>query len=875
MTAVASRFTWEENLTRHFLRADGPGGSSPLAFIDTSPEELARAAGRLPIESEVVLGEFLGIFTREYLDEALQHGVMPRQARDLEGPGWFHILILTCVIASILPEVSQSGQFRKRLQETLRLRSPLSNFSALPALWHSLSQWCDDKRKAGLPYRRIILPDPGRHMTQIGHSVRIVFPSRHDLPRMVKQYGHYCSETIDPDRLIRQVRSDYNLPWSAGFRAAFQDFEKRRQNRERLIADHPFLKVIRNLVVEEVAACETNIHCITDIDGIDVLEVISSNPVVQSHLGHDANPDPGEGLVEIEVAIGTLVSMLQQGQRFEPDINLRSLRHCIEEGALPFCEEGWGKWRACRDPGTANVRLLIRPDLAKRYLGQNESGWVITRSLKQGLAFDLLDRIRGRRSTPDAIGSYRVQGGIKIGSSYLGRPSFLPSLEVDADCDVVLEEVRHEKGSLSVDASTSRLYALRAPSPIAGAWRLSIEERSASSSHAEVLLGFVDRAPEQEFVEPNELPSVWQAQRDIETSAPRAVKIDPSRHELCGTPSPAMLDLLEVLYAKGGGMGLAEEMVGDLVSRALGLNGPVIWDLIRLLQEAGWIEPRLSTQWNARRWFIRRPRLLVSSCGRTGLVDGAAGEVVRERLANACHRYGGRFIARSHATGWSVPSYLIEDVDPKIIASDVEIPAEPALVALQRATKLITFVPSLHSAERREIGSTWDWRAARFRRRVPSSEEQVTLERLVKPGNNARPVYRVTDGRGAAMLVECRAAAILQAHLAASRPMFRLEPSGDRVRRIAGEGHLPVEIARFLRLSSAAGALVVPADEWNAEYVYPITEDARENLDVWLGPALEGRVPGTDSVIKPDLLKILVLERRGGRPAAAVAQLWK
>lgn len=876
MTAVASRFTWEENLTRHFLRADGPGGSSPLAFIDASPEELARATGRLRSEGEVVLDEFLSIFSRAYLDDVLQHGVVPRQARDLEGPGWFHILILTCVVASMSPEMSQSGQFRKRLQELLRLPSPLSNFPNLPVLWHKLSRWCDSRRKVGLPYRKVVVPDPGRHMTQIGHSVRIVFPSRQDLHRMVKQYSHFVGETIDPDKLIRQVRSDYNLPWSAGFRAAFQDFEKRRQNRERLIADHPFLKGIRNLMIEEeVAASETSVSCITDIDGFDVLEVTTNNPLIQRHLGYDPNRDRADGIVEIEVTDDTLVSMLQIGERLGPDINLGPLGRSIQEGVLPFCEEGWGKWCACRDPATASARLLIRPDLAKRYLGLTEAQWAITGPLKLGMVVELLDRVRGRRSAPDAIGSYKVRGGIKFGSSYLGRPCFLPVLEVDADCDVDLEEIRHEKGTLSVDTSMSRVYPLQAPSPVAGAWRLSIEERAGLPSHAEVLLGFVDRAPEHEFVDPNELPPVWQAQRDIERSAPRAVTIDPSRHDLRGTPVPAMLDLLEVLYTKGGGMGLAEETVGDLVSRAVGFNGPVIWDLIRLLQEAGWIEPRLSARWNARRWFVRKPRLLLSDCGTIGLVDGAASEVVCERLANACQRRGGRFVIRSHPTGWSVPSYLIENVDPKIVASDAEIPIEPAVIALQRATEHITFVPSLHSAERREVGSTWDWRTARFKRQAFSSEGQVTLERLVKPGNNARPVYRTINGSGAVTLIECRAAAILNAHMAASRPMFRFDPSGDRVQRIAGEGHIPIEIARYLRLSTAASALVIPADEWNAEYLYPISTEARADLVVWLGPALEGGQPYAGAVKEINPLKTLVLNRRGGRSVAAAAKFWK
>ena len=37
---------WENCLTEHYLRSDGPYGGTPITFIDATPEELAAASGK-------------------------------------------------------------------------------------------------------------------------------------------------------------------------------------------------------------------------------------------------------------------------------------------------------------------------------------------------------------------------------------------------------------------------------------------------------------------------------------------------------------------------------------------------------------------------------------------------------------------------------------------------------------------------------------------------------------------------------------------------------------------------------------------------------------------------------------------------------------
>jgi hypothetical protein len=872
----AAAYQWERALTRHFLRADGPGGPAPLAFVDASPEELALAVGLPRRKAADALRDFLSVFNRTQLDDVLRYGVEPGMPDGAEGPGWFRHLMLTCVVASISPDIAGSGNFRFRLQELLGLPSPLSDLSALPKLWNDLHRWCNAKRDEGQPYRNLVLPDNLGRMTQIGHSVRIVFPSRHDLQRIVNLYTGFSSGPPRPKELIWRVRQDLDrYSWSQGFEAAFLDFERRYNRGERLIADHPFWAVIRKLAKadDEEETVETGVIATTDIDGFDGFVVTTTNPAVTRHLGRKMGASSDTDPVAINVGLDELLDVIAAAPRLGRDVGLRWLGRTKQEGVLAFGDEGWGAWRACRVPETSRVRLLIRPDVAQRYLGRAYAGWTLTEPLALGQVGDLLDAVCGRRLEVDEIRSFRLTGGIRIGSSFLGRPRFLPILDVDTECEVALERVRAERGDLSIDTSTSRLYPLMASEPSSGAWRLSIRERTAFT-RSDILVTLIDRALEHDIKDIASLPATWQAEREIKTGEASPVLVDPVARNATGSPNPAILDLIEVLYA-GGRTGWAEQDLVQVVATALNTEGPVVWDVIRLLQEAGWIEPRLSTLWRARRWFLRNARLLISECGTVGVLDGAACQIVRDRLEHACRDQGAWFVARSPSEGWSVPTYLVGGARTEYIASVAKLPVEPATVPLARPARAIEFIPSLHSVERREVGSSWDWRAGRFLRRGPGGDDPIALDRLIATGLNARDVYRIRrHGRDVALL-ESRAAAILLAHSLASQPLFRYRNAAGHIERISREGHLPLPVAQYLRLSSGCGAALVLDAGHGPGYVYPVSDIAVTDLVTWLGPCImvEGRAAQPSGI--SERLKTIVLTRRGGRAAAVAAKLWR
>ena len=67
----------------------------------------------------------------------------------------------------------------------------------------------------------------------------------------------------------------------------------------------------------------------------------------------------------------------------------------------------------------------------------------------------------------------------------------------------------------------------------------------------------------------------------------------------------------------------------------------LVWDFLRALAEAGWLEPVLSVGWRARRWRLRRPSLLPLS-PKAALVEGAVAAAAEHRLVEAVSRRGGR-----------------------------------------------------------------------------------------------------------------------------------------------------------------------------------------------------------------------------------------
>jgi hypothetical protein len=864
MSLTGTAWRVEDALARHYLRTDGAFGSAPLRFIDATSEELASALSTVfsfPVDNpDHARRRFLGSLRPDFIRQALCDGVPFVAPYGVAGPGWFQYLMLTCVIASASPEVSQSENFRERLREELGISTPLMNLTGIPKLWRELQTWCDRKKASGQPYRTIILPDPG-HMTQIGYSVRITFPSRRDLGRMDRLFGPmFGSGTASPRAAIAAVRNRlYDQPWSDGFKAAFSDFEEQFSRGHRLLADHPFWLAISRLSHDRRKDRESptaHVELSTDIEGETVLLLSTDDPRLLGEIGFEHDGSDMEEPHTGEVEIRDLVTILCGESAKSP---LGAIAQCAREGAIPFDEADWGCWRATRTPESSKVRLLLDPGVSRGGISGRMDFWFLTDPIDLDLARMVIGRLRTKRSLEDDVSRAALVGGIKVGANYLGRPGLLPCIAANINCTVEIRRVSDASGTLSPGEREGSLFSLNADGHLRGAWTASVAE--AGLLAADLTLRFVQNATEHDFSK-TAVDSRWEPEPEIDQIES---SIDPRpsgmRHA-ANDAEPATYDLLEAIYA-GGGRGWSEPELIALLGGRLRLAGSSVWDALRVLQEGGWLEPCSSSSWRARRWFLRRPCLV--STGQRGriVLDGAACETVRLRFSASVEQAGGRVETRVMAGGWSAPAITGLVDNHASIAEKTDLPLLSPAVHLPAQAQAVSYRPSAFTDRSRHVASTWAWDRGRFLKGRSDSSEDVRIDRLEHNERRSKDVYRISkEGRSLAML-DSRTAAIAYGHRLAGRALFHFDPVNDRLDRIAQEGFLPQPVGRYLRLRHSIGCALIPRGDGSCGLAYPADQTDVELLTGWLGPIVSGSYHA-DSPSVNATLGSLVLRRRLG-----------
>jgi hypothetical protein len=867
---VGTAWRIEHELTRHYLRTDGGFGSAPLRFIDATPEELARALSRPQESPDETRSFFVNSFHPSLVKSALCDGTLIRASLGVEGPGWFQYLVLTCMIASTSPDVSQSDNFRERLKEELGISTTLMNLTGIPTLWEALRSWCESKRAYGDPYRAIILPDPG-HMTQIGYSVRIAFPSRRDLDRMERLFGPSSgSDVASPAAMVKVVRDRlFGPPWSDGFKAAFSDFEDRFSRGQRLLADHPFWHAITRLgrtAVDEKDIPNTHIDLSTDIEGETIFILSSDDPDVIAEFEIGPIDLRHRKRLTREIEIEELVSLL-----FRSPIkgSLGPLTRCEAEGAIPFEEVNWGVWRASRLPESTKVRLLLRPDIARRHpnIAGRACHWFLSDQIVLDVALDILKSIRARVAGSDVFRTTLVDG-IKVGANYLGLPGFLPRISATSECSIDITPSFDASGALSVGERDGSRFQLVSDAPLRGAWTASVTERGVLA--ADLNLKFVPNASEHDFSTMAIDERHWEPEIEIEETWPPINFFRSPRSAASEDASPATFDLLEALYA-GGRTGWAEPDLISLLGRHLGLTNSCVWDALRVIADAGWLEPRLSPSWRARKWFLKAPRLLLTRTENLIVLDGAACETVRRRFTECIQRAGGHVQAKVFAGTWSIPTVVGFVRDRTAITKEMGIPSFSPEIRLPARKQAVSYAESQYTDLSRLVASTWSWKAGRFIKGTSDQASDILVERLEHKGCRSNDVYRISKKNQKPVMLSSRTSAIAYAHRLAERPLFRYDRDSGQMERVAKEGFLPRPIGFYLRLLNLASPGLVREENGNCRFVYPASDDDVDMLTDWLGPIVL-RDKRKDSSVHDINLLSLVFRRRLGVIGRRVAQ---
>lgn len=861
---------WELALTRHYLGTDGPEGSSPLEFIDAQPRRLAQAIGLPPDEEDSARRQFVSIFQRQGVVGAFAHGDGTPTPAGLPVMGHLNYLVLSCYVASVSPNVAESGQFPHRLREVLGWDRGISSMEGLAILWEKAAEWCERASAAGLDVRRVVLPDPGR-MTRIGHSIRIAFPSRHDLARMERLFGHLARRSgLTARAAADAVRVEVGRDaWSQGFVRAFQDFDRRQGRGERLLADHPFwlgLMGLRLPPSRQERPLLFTLDVSTDFDGLDNYLVSTDREGVLLELGIERDPARSGEPLAVDASLRQVLDLFEQRPAELPG----DLRQCHAEGYIPFVEVAWGVWRAVRQSGDAAVRPLVRDDV--RSIGPDTTGQRVSWRLlpemppAEAAALALKARPRGNLGLTD-VTRVRVSGGIPLNGSYLGRPAFLPTIQVVEGCKVSVIKI-----SSASKSPTARVVGatveLASDCSLEGVWRFPVAEGGAVRSSPTVV--FQRNAPERNVRTADEIVPNWRP-AEPEPEDREEIRVSPAAScEPEGCADRSMLDLLEALYAAGGS-GWDEQRLHRLLARALP-EERAGWDFLRLLVDSGWIEARVCPTWRARKWFLTAPRIVAFDDGKTVALEGAACENTRNRFVETVRSMAGNAVIRTAERGWCVPQTVAEVSDQQDFADKLGLPLIVAAVSIPILGRQVTFPKSLYSDEFRIVASKWSWKKSRFVTYGGDDFAGISISRLTTRRPNAPDIYRVEiDGKGT-VLLDGRAAAVTFAHLLAGRALYRYNPSLSAFDRLANDGGLPHSIARYLRLRCLRGPAILFGDDGRWTYRMPCGEVEAGWLQAILGAAFEGCPAREDQAA----LKASVMTRARGARAGVIAMgIWK
>ena len=848
---------WEKCLALHFLRSDGPFGSLPFRSLDATPMELARSTLLDGISAETAKESFLATFGEMDMTRNVLRGAIIPPSFSKEAPGYFRYLVLSTLVPALSPQDTATRNFRERLGELLRLDGSLSDVSGLPALWKRLVAWCEKQREEGRPYRRIVLPDPSPfHL--IGYSIRLAFPSWRDRDRLTQDIRRLGGSKLrTPRTASAQLKHPIEFgPYSTPMKEAFEDFSRRFQSGERLLAHHRFWVLLQDVCSSlDGGSGETGKRParLTLFFGTDESDV-SVEFAGAAAAGRPASA-PIDDVVLMEGSVPTVLGELAASNPRSGVVPLK-ISNAITTGVLLFSEEDWGQWLLVDSSVVHDTKViaLVRKNVAAgsrlpadvwHWAGGE---WVYAKLKPVAVEMLLLSVKLYPETTQDDLGGLEIMGGVSTGQVLLGRSTILPEIRATASATISISPVGETRGRLAIEPTESERWKLVADSPIAGTWRVVAVEPSAFGATAlesDLYIRFDDRAIEHEtLADPDRDPT--RLEPETEMVIDQGSQLDLRATGKTAGPLPhdeRLNDLLEAIYARGHN-GWSESQLVTLIGHVNGTIGsPNPWDILRILQEIGWIEPRLLKKWRGRRWFLRPPTIVVVGSGNATVcvLDGAIPLVVQERYVRVVERLEGFMVQSLSIGSWSPAMLASSGIDPDELGRALAMP-------VRREHKISASpAPSLWPMENRttthrECAGSWSWDRGCFAREADTGRMPVHLERYCRARGDVRDVFIVDARDRQPRAFTARTTAIMEAHRLAQLPLFSFD--GTRLRRLTRDGHLPVPVGRMLRFEHLVNPGLLPMGDGKFCYAYPANQHDIGWLRELFGAAIpEARLP--------------------------------
>jgi hypothetical protein len=275
-------------------------------------------------------------------------------------------------------------------------------------------------------------------------------------------------------------------------------------------------------------------------------------------------------------------------------------------------------------------------------------------------------------------------------------------------------------------------------------------------------------------------------------------------------PSQGLLDLVEHLAARPTPMALGGLL--ELIQTLPGIGEAEKWPVMRALMEGGLIDPLRLRGWRGGAIVPRAPRVVLvpTATGRGLRLDGLLNEIFLSRLHGVSDRLGLSVSARNGAGEWSPQTFtILGDEEPlETLCSEL---------GLHRAY----LAPSLAGHAR--IGGDPNANGANHGNRhelslaelEPLKARGVRLVLCRREADDAPPVWLVETADGRSRCWTHRHLALLDACSVARIPPATIK-DGRLVLAMAN-AHVPLQVARWLRLASGASA--GPVGE---TYAYPV-----------------------------------------------------
>lgn len=732
----------------------------------------------------------------------------------------------------------------------------------------------------GLAVRQVILPPFDRSEPYIGLTNAISFPSWRDTHRLRSLFERSSEryQLATPRdvvlRLCPVIRGDDRF--SLQMRTASEEFHTLHRSRASLLGAHRFwaavcraleLKRPRNAAPDHGFRAELVVGAVPEDSRI----IFFREQGTELNGGKYALEDCLAG-----DALKTLEKLEGVGCRSEGE-----LLQALKAGALPFAQERFGVWIANLSGGSADDEwtYLVRND---RVNSVRRFAFVKVSPLNGG--WSLIDPVVGSSAIHihNALGLHggtafghdstiRVRGGVRTLGGFLGRPALLPWIEVDGTAEISVSssdgssDVRIERlegqGVLKSDVSLDGRFEVSAEDHLNGR-RILAMQRS---------IRFVDHAPEHPML--RRAGASWRDKAECSDEAwiEAPIEVDgaaPSDRWRDSTREARFDDLLEVIYARGAS-GWAERDLIDLVRELT--PGPSPWEIVRTLQESGWLQAKASVRWRANLWCLVAPSLSTIRVDGSDavLLCGSASLAIRSRFESTVLSMGGTVRFVQGVGAFSPLTAVALGTSSEQLAEELAWP----IAALRSAARLRepgwwSVVPA--GIEKHQPHAEWSWSASEFRPfglEAPAEDVEVRWWRRVEA--DRADLYSVDGGAPVQFVTPSRSVALCEAFRRARKAMF--SQRGALIERLSTDGHLPLHISRTLHAYTLRSpGVILFGTDWR--YAYPSSDIGLNTVRACFGRHfIQSDVTPTRRMESRDSSDIGVSRHRVGRTMRSFA----